>query len=69
MKDLTLGGVIFFPQLIWVVFLGFFCWLLVRVIYRNIIFNGYFWHPNLIDVGVLFLCIYLSQILILFLEG
>ncbi len=68
MKDLTLGAIIFFPALIWVILLGFFIWLLVRVAYRDIIFNGYFWHPNLIDLGVLSLCIYLSHKVIISLE-
>ncbi len=69
MKDLTFGAMIFFPRLIWVIFLGFFIWMLVRVTYRSVVFNGYFWHPNLIDLGVLFLCIYLSHLLMIYLEA
>ncbi|XBS68495.1 DUF1656 domain-containing protein [Acerihabitans sp. KWT182] len=69
MQDLTLGALIFFPKFIWVIFLGFFTWLLVRLIYRKHIFNGAFWHPNLIDLGVLFLCIYISHTLMISLES
>jgi len=61
MKDLTLGSLIFFPYFVGVVVIGLFLWLLVRMCYRKIIFNGNFWHPSLIDISVLFVCMYITD--------
>ncbi|AWM80252.1 hypothetical protein DKL61_07690 [Gammaproteobacteria bacterium ESL0073] len=58
MKDLSLGSLIFFPYFVVIVIIGLFLWLLIRISYRKIIFNGNYWHPGLIDIGVLFICLY-----------
>ncbi len=56
MKDLILGGIVFIPGLVLILFLGFFSWLLVRVVYTNLI-SKYGYAGSLFDISMLFFCI------------
>lgn len=58
MKDFIVGHLLYMPPLIVIALLGAICWAVLRKAYSRKIYDGSFWHPGLIDVGVLFGCIY-----------
>ncbi len=56
MKDLILGGTVFIPGIALVFFLGFFSWLLIRVVYANLVCK-YEYAGSLFDISILFFCV------------
>lgn len=69
MKDLVFGSLIFLPGIVKVLFLGFFIWLFLRGFYRKRLYSGLIWHPNLVDISIYFVSLYLSHLILIFLQG
>ncbi len=69
MKDLVFGALVFLPGIVKVLVLGFFVWLLLRGFYRKKLYSGAIWHPNLVDISVYFISLYVSHLIFLFLQG
>lgn len=61
MSDIVLGGLIFIPPFFRPFLLGFVLWLVSRGIYAKAVYRGFFWHPNLIDISLLFIWVYISH--------
>ncbi len=69
MTDLVFGALVFLPGIVKVLILGLFIWLFVRGFYRKALYSGDIWHPNLVDISIYFLSLYLSHFIFLFLQG
>lgn len=69
MRDLVFGALVFLPGFVKVLVLGFFVWLLLRGFYRKRLYAGDIWHPNLVDISVYFISLYVSHLIFLFLQG
>lgn len=63
MEDLILGGTVFIPGIALVFFLGFFSWLLIRVVYANLV-SKYEYAGSLFDIAMLFFCILIMHLII-----
>lgn len=69
MHDLVFGSLIFLPGIVKVLILGLFIWLIIRGFYRNKLYSSGLWHPNLIDLSVYGISLYMSHCIFLFLQG
>lgn len=69
MKDLVFGSLIFLPGAFKVFIVGFFIWLIVRGFYKDQLYAGDIWHPNLVDISIYFVSLYVSHLIFLLLQG
>lgn len=69
MTDLVFGSLIFLPGILKVLILGFFIWLFARGFYRKKLYAGTIWHPNLVDISAYFVSLYISHLILLFIQG
>lgn len=69
MHDVVFGSLVFLPGIVSVLILAFFMWLLVRGFYRKKLYSSNIWHPNLVDISVYFIILYISHLIILWIQG
>ncbi|HIW05914.1 MAG TPA: DUF1656 domain-containing protein [Candidatus Ignatzschineria merdigallinarum] len=69
MTELVLGSLVFLPGILKVLVLGFFIWLLARGFYRKKLYSSGIWHPNLVDISIYFVSLYVSHLIFLLLQG
>lgn len=64
MSDIVFGGLIYIPSFFKAFLGGFALWLIVRGGYSKALYSGFWKHPNLIDVCLLILWIYVGHCMI-----
>ncbi|MEG2828211.1 MAG: DUF1656 domain-containing protein [Edwardsiella sp. (in: enterobacteria)] len=60
LTDLVVGASLYFPPLFKAVALGLPLWLIVHRLLRAQIYGGDIWHPTLLDLSLLVICITLA---------
>lgn len=62
MQDIILGSLVYISPFLKVVFVGVFLWLILRGFYKKQLYSGKLWHPNIIDISIMVIVIYIVHL-------